>query len=152
MAQSCLTLCDPINYSTPGSLSITNSQSSHPLRQWYHPAISPSSPPAPNPSQHRCVAMIKTIFSDLTDPMTFLKLSFILGSYCCKQSRFLKDYIPKFIGLYVQFNTIYVTSNICVNLEQSTYIFYLAIAILTSMNFFKLCLREECFILGSRCQ
>ena len=28
VAQSCLTLCDPMNHSTPGSLSITNSRSS----------------------------------------------------------------------------------------------------------------------------
>ena len=129
VAQSCPTLGDPMNRSTPG-LPVH-----HQLPEFTQihvhrvsDAIQPSHPLLlllPNPSQHRCVAMIKTIFSDLTDPMTFLKLSFILGSYCCKQSRFLKDYIPKFIGLYVQFNTIYVTSNICINLEQSTYIFYL---------------------------
>ena len=41
--QSCPTLCDPMNHSTAGLLSITNSWSysnSCPLSQWCHPAIS----------------------------------------------------------------------------------------------------------------
>ena len=61
VAQSCPTLCDPMNRSTPASLSITNSwsslrltsiesvmPSSHPSR----PLSSPS-PPSPNPSQNQ---------------------------------------------------------------------------------------------------
>ena len=40
VAQSCLTLCDPMNCSMPGPPSITKSQS--PLCQWCHPAISSS--------------------------------------------------------------------------------------------------------------
>ena len=56
VTQSCLTLCDPMNRSTPGSLSFTNSQSSLRLNvhrfsdaiQPSHPLSSPS-PPAPNP-------------------------------------------------------------------------------------------------------
>ena len=59
VAQSCLTLWDPMNRSTPASLSITNSRSSltHVHRvsdaiQPPHPLSSPY-PPAPNPSQHQ---------------------------------------------------------------------------------------------------
>ena len=45
VAQSCLTLCNPMDCSTPCSLSITNSQSysnSCPLSWWCHPTISSS--------------------------------------------------------------------------------------------------------------
>ena len=60
VAQSCSTLCDPMNHSTPG-LPVH-----HQLQEftqthvhWVHDAIQPShprsspSPPAPNPSQHQ---------------------------------------------------------------------------------------------------
>ena len=60
VAQSCLTLWDPMNRACQASLSITNSRSSlktHVHRasdaiQPSHPLSSPS-PPAPNPSQHQ---------------------------------------------------------------------------------------------------
>ena len=55
VAQSCLTLCDPMNRSTPGLPSITNSRSLLKLCdaiQPSHPLLFPS-PPAPNPSQHQ---------------------------------------------------------------------------------------------------
>ena len=44
VAQSCLILCDPMNHSMPGFLSITNSTCSnlYPLSQWCHPTISSS--------------------------------------------------------------------------------------------------------------
>ena len=45
VAQSCPTLCDPMDYSTTGLLSITNSQgllNSCPLSWWCHPTISSS--------------------------------------------------------------------------------------------------------------
>ena len=60
VTQSCLTLCDPINHSTPGLpvhhqlLEFTQTHV-----QWVSDAIQPShplsspSPPAPNPSQHQ---------------------------------------------------------------------------------------------------
>ena len=58
VTQSCLTLCNPMNHSTPG-LPVTNSQftQTHVHRvsdaiQSSHPLSSPS-PPAPNPSQHQ---------------------------------------------------------------------------------------------------
>ena len=58
VAQSCLTLCNPMNHSTPG-LPVTNSQftQTHVHRvsdaiRSSHPLSSPS-PPAPNPSQHQ---------------------------------------------------------------------------------------------------
>jgi len=60
VAQSCPTLCEPMNRSTPGPLSITNSRSSLRLRSIE--SVMPSShlilchpllPPAPNPSQHQ---------------------------------------------------------------------------------------------------
>ena len=60
VVQSCLTLCDPVNRSTPGPLSITNSRSSPKLMcirvsdtvQPSHPLSSPF-PPVPSPSQHQ---------------------------------------------------------------------------------------------------
>ena len=60
VAQSCLTLCDPMNSRTPGLLSITNSRSQPKLYvhlvgeaiQPSHPLWSPS-PPALNLSQHQ---------------------------------------------------------------------------------------------------
>ena len=60
VAQSCLTLCDPMNRSTPGLpvhhqlLEFTQTQA-HRVDgaiQPSHPLLSPS-PPAPNPSQHQ---------------------------------------------------------------------------------------------------
>ena len=60
VAQSCLTLCDPMNHSTPGLpvhhhlLEFTQThvhRVSHAI-QPSHPLSSPS-PPAPNPSQHQ---------------------------------------------------------------------------------------------------
>ena len=59
VAQSCPTLCNPMNRSTPGLPvhhqlpEFTHScPSSHPAIQPSHPLLSPS-PPAPNPSQHQ---------------------------------------------------------------------------------------------------
>ena len=60
VAQSCLTLCDPMNCSTPG-LSVhhqlpqftqTHAHRVSDAIQPSHPLSSPS-PPAPNPSQHQ---------------------------------------------------------------------------------------------------
>ena len=56
VAQSCPTLCDPMNCSTPG-LPVPESTQTHVHRvgdviQPSHP-LSSSSPPAPNPSQHQ---------------------------------------------------------------------------------------------------
>ena len=59
VAQSCLTLCDPMNRSTPGlpvhhqlpELTQTNGHQVGDVIQPSHPLSSPS-PPAPNPSQH----------------------------------------------------------------------------------------------------
>ena len=60
VTQSCLTLCDPMNCSTPGLpvhhqlLEFTQTHD-HPVGdaiQPSHPLLSPS-PPAPNPSQHQ---------------------------------------------------------------------------------------------------
>ena len=60
VAQSCLTLCNPINHSTPGlpvhhQLSEFTQTHVHRVSdaiQPFHPLSSPS-PPAPNPSQHQ---------------------------------------------------------------------------------------------------
>ena len=60
VAQSCLTLCDPMNHSTPGlpvHHQLPESTQTHVHRvsdaiQPSHPLSSPS-PPAPNPSQHQ---------------------------------------------------------------------------------------------------
>ena len=60
VAQSCLTLCDPMNYSTPGlpvHHQLPEFTQTHVHRvgdaiQPSHPLSSPS-PPAPNPSQHQ---------------------------------------------------------------------------------------------------
>ena len=60
VAQSCLTLCDPMNRSTPGlpvHHQLPESTQTHAHRvsdaiQPSHPLSSPS-PPAPNPSQHQ---------------------------------------------------------------------------------------------------
>ena len=59
VTQSCLTLCDPMNHSTPGlpvHHQLLESTQTHVHRvsdaiQPSHPLSSPS-PPAPNPSQH----------------------------------------------------------------------------------------------------
>ena len=59
VAQSCPTLCDPMNSSTPGLPvhdQLPESTQTHVHRvsdaiQTFHPLLSPS-PPAPNPSQH----------------------------------------------------------------------------------------------------
>ena len=60
VAQSCLTLCDPMDCSTPGfpvHHQLPEPTQTHVHRvsdaiQPYHPLSSPS-PPAPNPSQHQ---------------------------------------------------------------------------------------------------
>ena len=60
VAQLCLTLCDPMNHSTPGLLvhhQLLEFTQTHVHRvsddiQPSHPLSSPS-PPAPNPSQHQ---------------------------------------------------------------------------------------------------
>ena len=60
VAQSCLTLCDPMNHSTPGlpvHHQLLEFTQTHVHRvgdaiQPSHPLLSPS-PPAPNPSQHQ---------------------------------------------------------------------------------------------------
>ena len=60
VAQSCLTLCDPMNHSTPGlpvhhqlpELTQTHVHRVSDAIQPSHPLSSPS-PPAPNPSQHQ---------------------------------------------------------------------------------------------------
>ena len=60
VTQSCLTLCDPLNHSTPGlpvHHQILEFTQTHVNRvgdaiQPSHPLLSPS-PPAPNPSQHQ---------------------------------------------------------------------------------------------------
>ena len=60
VAQSCLTLCDPMNCSTPGlpvhhqlpELTQTHVHRVGDAIQPSHPLLSPS-PPAPNPSQHQ---------------------------------------------------------------------------------------------------
>ena len=60
VAQSCLTLCNPMNWSTPGlpvHYQLLEFTQTH--VHWVHDAIQPShplsspSPPAPNPSQHQ---------------------------------------------------------------------------------------------------
>ena len=59
VAQSCTTLCDPMNHSTPGlpvhhqlpELTQTHAHQVSDAIQPSHPLSSPS-PPAPNPSQH----------------------------------------------------------------------------------------------------
>ena len=54
VAQSCLTLCDPMNRSTPGLPEYTQTHVHRVSEaiQPSHPLLSPS-PPAPNPSQHQ---------------------------------------------------------------------------------------------------
>ena len=57
VAQSCPTLCDPMNCSTPGlpvhhQLTQTHVHRVGDAIQPFHPLLSPS-PPAPNPSQHQ---------------------------------------------------------------------------------------------------
>ena len=60
VAQSCLTLCDPMNHSTPGlpvhhqlpEFTQTHVHRVSDAIQPSHPRLSPS-PPAPNPSQHQ---------------------------------------------------------------------------------------------------
>ena len=60
VVQSCLTLCDPMNRSTPGlpvhhhllEFTQTDVHRVHDAIQPSHPQSSPS-PPAPNPSQHQ---------------------------------------------------------------------------------------------------
>ena len=64
VAQSCLTLCDPMNRSTPGlpvHYQLPESTQTHVHQvsdaiQPSHPLASPS-PPAPNPSQHQSFPM-----------------------------------------------------------------------------------------------
>ena len=60
VAQSCSTLCDPMNRSTPGlpvhhqlpEFTQTHVHQVHDAIQLSHPRSAPS-PPAPNPSQHQ---------------------------------------------------------------------------------------------------
>ena len=60
VAQSCLTLCDPMNHSTPGvpvhhklpEFTQTHAHRVGDAIQPSHPLSNPS-PPAPNPSQHQ---------------------------------------------------------------------------------------------------
>ena len=62
VAQSCSTLCDPMNHSTPGlpvphqlpEFTQTHVHRVNDAIQPSHPLSSPS-PPAPNPSQHQCL-------------------------------------------------------------------------------------------------
>ena len=62
VTQSCLTFCDPLNYSKPGLLvhhqllefTQTHVQRVRDAIQPSHPLLSPS-PPAPNPSQHQTI-------------------------------------------------------------------------------------------------
>ena len=60
VAQSCLTLCDPMNHSTPGlpvhhQLPEFTQTHIHPVSHAIQPSppLSSPSPPAPNPSQHQ---------------------------------------------------------------------------------------------------
>ena len=60
VSQSCLTLCDPMKYSTPGlrvhhklpEFTQTRFHQVGEVIQPSHPLLSPS-PPAPNPAQHQ---------------------------------------------------------------------------------------------------
>ena len=60
VTQSCLTLCDPMNHSTPGlpvhhqlpEFTQTHAHRVGDAIQPCHPLLSPS-PPVPNPSQHQ---------------------------------------------------------------------------------------------------
>ena len=62
VTQSCLTLCDPMNHSTPGlpvhhklpKFTLTHAHRVGDAIQPSHP-LSSASPPAPNPSQHQCL-------------------------------------------------------------------------------------------------
>ena len=64
VAQSCLTLCDPMNRSTPGlpvhhqlpEFAQTHVHQVSDAIQPSHPLLSPSAP-APNPSQHHSLPM-----------------------------------------------------------------------------------------------
>ena len=68
VAQSCLTLCDPMNHSTPGlpvHYQLLEFTQTHVHRvsdaiQPSHPLLSPS-PPAPNPSQHQSLSSESTL-------------------------------------------------------------------------------------------
>ena len=68
VAQSCLTLCDSMNRSTPGlpvhhhlpELTQTHIHRVHDVIQPSHPRLSPSSP-APNPSQHQSFSNESTL-------------------------------------------------------------------------------------------
>ena len=70
VAQSCLTLCDPMNRSTPGLLVHHQlPEFTHTHVHWVSDAIQPShplssrSPPAPNPSQHQSFPMSQLFVS-----------------------------------------------------------------------------------------
>ena len=68
VAQSCPTLCDPMNHSTPGlpvhhqlpEFTQTHVQQVSDAIQPSHPLSSPS-PPAPNPSQHQVFSNESTL-------------------------------------------------------------------------------------------
>ena len=70
VAQSCPTLCDPVNRSTPGlpvhyqlpEFTQTHVHQVSDAIQISHPLSSPS-PPAPNPSQHQSIFQWKYFFS-----------------------------------------------------------------------------------------
>ena len=72
VAQSCLTLCDPMNHSTPGlpvhhqhpELTQTRGHSVGDAIQPSHPLSSPS-PPAPKPSQHQGINLTKWHYKEL---------------------------------------------------------------------------------------
>ena len=81
VAQSCLTLCNPMNHSTPGlpvphqlpEFTQTHVHRVSDAIQPSHPLSSPS-PPAPNPSQHQSLGLFKylrTICSCIKHPLSF---------------------------------------------------------------------------------
>ena len=67
VAQSCLTLCDPMNRSTPGLIHHQLPEFTQTHVHWVGDAIQPShplsspSPPAPNPSQHQVFSNKSTL-------------------------------------------------------------------------------------------
>ena len=86
VAQSCLTLCDPMNRSTPGLpvhhqlLEFTQTQV-HRVSdaiQPSHPLSSPS-PPAPNPSQHQSLSQWVNSSHEVHDSIAMLKKGFKKG-------------------------------------------------------------------------
>ena len=80
VAQSCQTLCDPMNHSTPGLLvhhQLPEFTETHVHRvsdaiQPPHPLSSPS-PPAPNPSQHQSLLQWVNSWHEVANSYTWLK-------------------------------------------------------------------------------